>query len=234
MNKIQTTIQGIISSLPEQGQALLNIIDDEEVARLQQLGINVDVLRNKVKSLDPVTQKLHELGDSIQSALGGAFASIIDGTSSAKDAFKSFAASIVASITRIVAEAMALSVLKSMGLGFLGFRDGGIASEGKRVHGYSTGGVAKGSTSGYPAILHGTEAVVPLPNGKSIPVEMQGGGSQQNNIVVNVSAEGQTRTEGREGDPDIADFGKAIGEAVRQEIQTQKRNGGMLSPYGAA
>jgi hypothetical protein len=28
--------------------------------------------------------------------------------------------------------------------------------------------------SGYAAMLHGTEAVVPLPDGKSIPVEMPG------------------------------------------------------------
>lgn len=35
-----------------------------------------------------------------------------------------------------------------------------------------TGGVATGPRSGYSAMLHGTEAVVPLPDGKTIPVEM--------------------------------------------------------------
>lgn len=35
-----------------------------------------------------------------------------------------------------------------------------------------TGGVATGPRSGYAAMLHGTEAVVPLPDGKTIPVEM--------------------------------------------------------------
>lgn len=34
------------------------------------------------------------------------------------------------------------------------------------------GGIASGPKSGYQATLHGTEAVVPLPNGKAIPVEM--------------------------------------------------------------
>jgi hypothetical protein len=38
--------------------------------------------------------------------------------------------------------------------------------------GYRTGGIAVGPQSGYQATLHGTEAVVPLPDGKSIPVEM--------------------------------------------------------------
>jgi len=38
--------------------------------------------------------------------------------------------------------------------------------------GMRTGGVASGPDSGYPMTLHGTEAVVPLPNGRSIPVDM--------------------------------------------------------------
>jgi putative chitinase len=36
------------------------------------------------------------------------------------------------------------------------------------------GGLLSGPMSGYTAMLHGTEAVVPLPNGKNIPVEMPG------------------------------------------------------------
>lgn len=38
--------------------------------------------------------------------------------------------------------------------------------------GYRNGGVATGPSSGYSAMLHGTEAVVPLPDGRTIPVEM--------------------------------------------------------------
>lgn len=38
--------------------------------------------------------------------------------------------------------------------------------------GFATGGIAYGPRSGYTARLHGTEAVIPLPDGKSIPVEM--------------------------------------------------------------
>lgn len=37
---------------------------------------------------------------------------------------------------------------------------------------YDEGGVAQGPKSGYPAMLHGTEAVVPLPDGRNIPVNM--------------------------------------------------------------
>ena len=41
---------------------------------------------------------------------------------------------------------------------------------------FKVGGIARGPLSGYRPRLHGTEAVVPLPNGRSIPVEMKGGG----------------------------------------------------------
>jgi muramidase (phage lysozyme)/23S rRNA pseudoU1915 N3-methylase RlmH len=39
---------------------------------------------------------------------------------------------------------------------------------------FAHGGITSGPRSGYTAMLHGTEAIVPLPNGRSIPVEMTG------------------------------------------------------------
>lgn len=43
--------------------------------------------------------------------------------------------------------------------------------------GYQYGGIASGPASGYTATLHGTEAIIPLPDGKTVPVEMAGFGS---------------------------------------------------------
>ena len=40
--------------------------------------------------------------------------------------------------------------------------------------GYAYGGIATGPKTGYQTMLHGTEAVVPLPDGKTIPVNMPG------------------------------------------------------------
>jgi hypothetical protein len=55
------------------------------------------------------------------------------------------------------------------------FRDRGPYTTGGHFHAeLLTGGIATGPRSGYNAVLHGTEAVVPLPNGKTIPVEMSG------------------------------------------------------------
>ena len=114
-------------------------------------------------------------------------------------------------------------------------RYGGVMGpNGKKMTGYSVGGIAKGPNAGYPVMMHGTEAIVPLPNGKSIPVEMKGSGASQiNQITVNVSSDGQTTTEGGKG-MDMEKLGTAVAAAVQKELQNQKRSGGMLNPYGVA
>ena len=114
-------------------------------------------------------------------------------------------------------------------------KTGGVMSRGKKVSGYSTGGIAKGPGSGYPAILHGTEAVVPLPNGKSIPVDMKGAG-QNNNVTVNVAidSQGNARQDAQADSNQGANLGSAIAAAVQKELQNQKRAGGILNPMGVS
>ena len=99
---------------------------------------------------------------------------------------------------------------------------------------FGMGGIARGREAGYPAILHGTEAVVPLPNGKEIPVKMMGGG-QSNNVVVNVNVDSNGNAQqNTQGDQGGMNLGNAIAAAVQKELQNQKRSGGILNPYGAA
>jgi len=236
MQEIQTRISNILSKLPGQGQALLNIIDEEEAAALADVGINIDILSDKLKKLRPVEQMVKDIGDALETNLATAFRDIITGAQSAKDAFKGMANAMLNAIAQIVAEAMALQVLKSMGLGSLiGSRDGSVISDGRKLPGYATGGIARGKDSGYPVMLHGTEAVVPLPNGKSIPVEMtgEGGSKQENNITINIASDG-TQQEGGTGEADSKTLAKAVAKVVQAELQNQKRNGGILSPYGVA
>ena len=49
--------------------------------------------------------------------------------------------------------------------------------------GFRQGGIASGPKSGYTALLHGTEAVVPLPDGKNIPVETGPGAQDENKML---------------------------------------------------
>jgi tape measure domain-containing protein len=100
----------------------------------------------------------------------------------------------------------------------------GLFSPSLPTLGFATGGISRGPTSGYPATLHGTEAVVPLPNGRAIPVEMTGGGTS---VVVNVNmATGEMDVSSGERDGEL--LGKALSEAVQAELIRQKRPGGIL------
>ena len=102
--------------------------------------------------------------------------------------------------------------------------------------GYATGGIARGPDHGYPAVLHGREAVVPLPSGDKIPVDLQGAGAQQNNVTVNVSVnnDGTATTNVDSSTGGMENLGRMVAKAVQDELQYQKRSGGILSPYGAA
>ena len=184
------------------------------------------------------------IGDSLESSLNTAMNALVQGTMSMKQAFASMAKSILADISKMIVKMLVFRMLQSAfgGTGFGDFlgikapqeRYGGIVEQGKQVPGYATGGIAKGSTSGYPAILHGTEAVVPLGSGgRSIPVDLKGSGGSTNNIVVNISTEGQSSKEGSSG-PDMDKLGTAVATAVQVELQNQKRSGGILNPYGVA
>ena len=196
----------------------------------------------KVNASD-IGQLGQAVGDSLTSSMASAFDGLIQGTMTAKEAFASMASSMLQSIAKVIADLLTARLLtaalggSSFGnfLGIPGGKTGGVFSNGGKVSGYATGGVAKGPGSGYPAILHGTEAVVPLPNGKSIPVDMKGAG-QNNNVTVNVSMDGQggaqqnTQANGADG----AKLGAVIAAAVQKELHNQKRAGGILNPIGVS
>ena len=95
---------------------------------------------------------------------------------------------------------------------------------------YANGGIVNSPTLGLIGEGRHNEAVVPLPNGKAIPVDMRSS-AQNNNITVNVSSDGQTETE---GGSDSDGLGRAIAAAVQEELQNQKRSGGILNRYGTA
>ena len=116
------------------------------------------------------------------------------------------------------------------GMGFLSFlgADGGIVKGGFRK--YAQGGIATSPTLGLIGEGKHNEAVVPLPDGKAIPVDMRSS-AQTNNVTVNVSTDGQTQTE---GGADSEGLGRAVAKAVQEELQNQKRAGGILNRYGTA
>lgn len=146
--------------------------------------------------------------------LTDAFVSMIDGSKSAKEAFADFASQFLIDIGRMIIQMLIFQAIAA-GMGMLGFGNtmfGGLAKGGTVDGGVgemtplANGGVVsgglgrafplKGYANGGPIVdkphiaLIGegkhNEAVVPLPDGRSIPVEMNGGGGA--NVTVEINA----------------------------------------------
>ena len=237
LTALETKVKSLIALSPTQTEALVTILGAEQLEALRQAGVLVENLEDKARKLEPVQVMLKDLGQSVHDNMAGAFTALVTGAKSAKAAFADMAVSILKDLAAMIVKMAILNMFKNTGFGNfigLGARSGGVFDQGKKMSGYATGGIAKGSTSGYPVMMHGTEAVVPLPNGKSIPVQMSGnGGGSTNNIVVNISTDGQSSKEGSSG-PDMDKLGAAVASAVQMELHNQKRSGGILNPYGVA
>ena len=83
---------------------------------------------------------------------------------------------------------------------------------------FSEGGIASGPDSGYSATLHGTEAVVPLPNNRSIPVEMKGGGTNLS-VTVNVN---ELVANGTADESLVQQVAEALSEKVMTQVDRMK------------
>ena len=231
-------------------QDKIDAIQDRIDKLLQEQTLLTDRVHIAKEDLTLMGQLGDTIGNSLQSSMQAAFQGLVEGTMTAKQAFASMAQSILKDIAAMITKMLVLKMLEASlgGTSFGNFigianpatkttsaagsgsvpalRYGGIVSE------YSTGGIAKGPNAGYPAVLHGTEAVVPLPNGKSIPVDMHGAG-QNNNVTVNVSMDNNGNAQSQSSGQDQQGLGQAVAAAVQKELQNQKRAGGILSPHGA-
>ena len=124
-----------------------------------------------------------------------------------------------------------LGTLLKGALSIFGFANGGMVKGGFRA--YANGGIVSKPTLGLVGEGKYNEAIVPMPNGNAIPVDLKGAGQQQNNVTVNVSVDGNTGSM-QQDSSQAGNLGQAIARAVQQELQNQKRSGGILSPYGVS
>ena len=93
--------------------------------------------------------------------------------------------------------------------GLFGFADGGVmTSKGPLpLRSYARGGIASSPQAAIYAEGDMNEAFVPLPDGRSIPVKMQGGGGST--IILNVSVNGSNNA------PDVR---RAAGQGAREAL----------------
>jgi hypothetical protein len=142
---------------------------------------------------------------SFANGMTDALMSIVDGSASAGEAFKKFAATFLMDIARMIIQALVFKAIRSAlgiplanggvvsgGLGEMTpFANGGVVGGGlgrfMPVKGYATGGpiVNKPHVALIGEGQH-NEAVVPLPDGRSIPVDMTGAPETQ--VSINIEA----------------------------------------------
>jgi hypothetical protein len=147
----------------------------EEVAKASQnpaLILQAEQARASLEKLRSETDLLAQKFDTIfTDSFSNAFADFIDGTKSAKDAFRSFANDVVRQINKMVAEALTKQLFQSMGFGSAGgasgigtffaglFGGGGGIGYGAAGTAASTAMVATAGGGFVPALASGTDYV---------------------------------------------------------------------------
>jgi len=210
-------------------------LEKEDIALMKQAA-------QQMKELSIVTEGITSVTSAFHSELSAAFSSIIDGSKDAGEAFGDMALSMLKMIADLISQLIAMQLIKAAagipGLGFLG------AGAAGGVMPMANGGIMSRSAGGLQGVINKptylvgegryNEAVVPLPNGRAIPVQMHGNNTSSNSVQVNINMTqtGETKTDSK--GPDMNNLGAAVAAAVQKELQAQKAPGGILSRYGVA
>jgi hypothetical protein len=202
------------------------------------------------KLQDPVEQ-IKAISDSVSESIGSAFKGLITGATTAQEAlanvFQGIADSFADMVAQMITEWLRAQLIKGFmslfpgaggGLGsstanlnqyapLQPMANGGVLSGGFQA--FANGGIVTGPTLGLVGEGRYNEAVIPLPDGKSVPVDLGGAMGNQitSNIVVNVSSDGKTSSSG--AGSDSAGLGRKLEGAVKQVIVDELRPGGLLS-----
>jgi len=162
------------------------------------------------KAAAATAEKYKKLGDAIKSNVTDAIMGAIDGT-------KSLGESALGILKDLSKQFLQMGINQAFGAlggtgGILGMLFGG---------GRASGGTVKGGTS-YMVGERGPELFTPGRSGSIAPNSAMAGA----NVTVNVDATG-SNVQGNQ--PDAAQLGKVIGQAVQAELIKQKRPGGLLT-----
>jgi len=205
------------------------VASQTQVAEFEATVQQIAADKERQKVLEESKQQQEQLADYIANSMGDALMSIVDGTMSVKDAFKSMAADIIKELYRVLVVQQMVNAAKTA-MGF--FADGGVISGGTEVKAYANGGVVGGPTTfpmagGKTGLMGeaGPEAIMPLKRGANgkLGVQMEGGGGDT--IVVNQSFNFQAN-----GDATIkqliAQAAPKIAQMTKSSLLDDRRRGG--------
>jgi TP901 family phage tail tape measure protein len=202
------------------------------------MGKNQQDSRIGMGAMDGISSWLDSVGTMRQSfqslatdGIGGLTDALTELTTTGTTNFREFTAQILRDTTRIIIAQMVLRPL----LGAIGGGGGGafnpqitLPTAGPGwAPGFAEGGISTGPRSGYGAMLHGTEAIIPLSRGRAIPVEISGGGGGGGTAVtVNVDARG-TQASGDNSRSEA--LGRDLSQVIDSRLAHHRRPGGLLA-----
>lgn len=153
-------------------------------AAIQGAVARVEALNKEKELLETMESQHKQIADVLKSSMESAFMSIVDGTTSAKDAFSSMAASIIKELYRVLVVQQMVGSFQSGGGGILG----ALAP----VFGRASGGTVMSNTP-YLVGERGPEIIVPQNRGHVMNADLtakamgNGGGSIVVNNNINVT-----------------------------------------------
>jgi lambda family phage tail tape measure protein len=218
-------------------------LTDVQIAKLRELIVASQDVKKSFKdsfgdSLREYYQQLSNFGGQVADSIKGAFQGLEDQltnfVTTGKMNFADLANSIIQDIARIaIRQAIIKPLLGGLGDIFgLSFANGGVFAQ-NGIQPFARGGIVDKPTL-FPFAKGiglmgeaGPEAILPLRRGANgrLGVESSSEGGSVS-VTINVDATG-TRAEGDQGR--AGQFARAISEAVKNEIVTQKRPGGLLT-----
>lgn len=233
--EINRELEAIIQRLPG--------LTDAQIAKLRELiQANQDVKKSFKDtfgdSLKQYYKQLTDFGTQVADSVKGAFKGLEDQlvsfVTTGKLNFADLANSIIQDFARIaIQQAIIAPLVKGVGSLFgIPFANGGVFAQ-NGIQPFARGGIVDKPTL-FP-FANGTglmgeagpEAILPLRRGRDGRLGVDaGGGGGGINVTVNVDATG-TKAQGDDGR--AGQFARAISEAVKNEIVTQKRPGGLLA-----
>jgi len=172
------------------------------------------------------------IGDAVVGSLKGLEDQLTAFVTTGKANFNDLAASIIQDLSRIAIRAAIIKpITEAISSLFPGFKfaNGGIMTgDGPMpLKKYASGGIANSPQLALYGEGSRPEAFVPLPDGRRIPVAMQGGGGGSTNVTVNVDASGNASVQGDQAQ--AKQLGVAVSAAVQAELVKQQRPGGILA-----
>ena len=246
LSQIKPNMEGsdqLIQGINEKADLAREAINNLTEAQLKASDALNQYIASSMDYLTDVRGRIAEIAQSIEQSISQSIMGVVQGTMTASEAFANFFKSVGQSFMQMAAQMIAKLIVINLLKKALGGLFGGGAPDTPTdsfagvpndvldsviPSPYAKGGIVTKPTNAMIGEGGMNEAVVPLPDGRSIPVDLgkNSGGGVTTNITVNVDQGGNTSTE---TDGDQANkLANAIDGAVKRVIMDERRVGGLL------